>query len=276
MSHVEDHFTGTAGGRVYWQAWLPETDPGGVVVICHGLAEHSGRYGHVADRLTGGGYAVYAVDHRGHGRSEGPRSNLNRVAEVVADLDTLIALVAERHPELPVFLLGHSMGGMIALQYATGNPSRLTGLVLSAPLVQSSAASKLQRAAARLLSAVAPNLGVTQLDSSWVSRDPAVVKAYEEDPLNYRGKVPARTGAELLATMDGFAERIPRLRLPLLILQGTEDKLVEPAGARYVAEHAASEDLTYRTYAGLYHEVMNEPEQDAVLDDLLRWLKERT
>ncbi|MGH3648667.1 MAG: lysophospholipase [Micromonosporaceae bacterium] len=276
MTHQEDHFTGTAGGRIYWQAWLPQDNPSGVVVIAHGLAEHSGRYAHVAERLAADGYATYAADHRGHGRSEGNRSNVNRIAEVVADLDTMIAEAAQRHPGRPVFLLGHSMGGLIALEYALGNPSRLTGLVLSAPLVRSGVVSSVERAAAKLFSAVLPNLGVKALDASMVSRDPAVVKAYDEDPLNYRGKIPARTATELLSTMDAFPERIPRLRLPLLMLQGTEDKLVDPAGAAYVAEHAGSEDLTYQKYPGLYHEVMNEPEQDTVIGDLLTWLRERT
>lgn len=276
MTHVEDHFSGTAGGRLYWQAWLPETDPSGVVVIAHGLAEHSGRYAHIAERLAADGYATYAVDHRGHGRSDGNRSNINRVSDVVADLDTMIAEAAGRHPDRPVFLLGHSMGGLIALQYATTDPSRLAGLVLSAPLVQTSLGSKMERAGAKVLSAVLPNLGVQALDSSMVSRDPEVVRDYDTDPLNYRGKIPARTSAELLATMDGFPARIPELRLPLLILQGTEDKLVEPEGAAYLAEHAGSEDLTYQRYQGLYHEVMNEPEQETVLADLVGWLKERT
>ncbi|MGH3716260.1 MAG: lysophospholipase [Micromonosporaceae bacterium] len=276
MTHVEDHFAGTAGGRIYWQAWLPEGDPVGVVVIAHGLAEHSGRYAHVGERLASESYAAYAPDHRGHGRSDGNRSNLNRVAEVVADLDAMIAEAAQRHPGVPVFLLGHSMGGMLALDYALGNPSRLTGLVLSAPAVRSGVISSVERAAAKVLSTVAPNFGVKALDGTMVSRDPAVVKAYDEDPLNYRGKIPARTATEMLNTMDGLPARIPKLTLPLLVMQGTEDKLVEPEGAAYVAEHAGSEDLTYKPYSGLYHEVMNEPEKDTVLGDLVRWLKERT
>lgn len=270
--HIEGGFTGAAGGRIYWQGWVPDS-ASGVVVISHGLAEHGGRYAHVAQWLASVGYPTYAHDHRGHGKSEGPRANIDRMAGVVADLDTMIGTARERHPGVPVFLLGHSMGGLIALQYVTGTPAELAGVVLSAPAVEVAIGSKVQRVSAGLLSRVLPNLGVLKLDSAMVSRDPDVVHAYDTDPLNYRGKIRVRTGAEMLHAAEAMPARLANLKLPVLLLQGSADQLVAPVSAHVVADGAGSEDLTLKSYDGLYHEVMNEPEKDTVLADLVEWLQ---
>jgi len=270
--HVDGHFSGAAGGRIYWQGWTGPAEPRGAVVIAHGIAEHGGRYAHVGERLAAAGFPTYAVDHHGHGRSAGTRGNFDRMAGVVADLDIALRETGERHPGLPLFLLGHSLGGLISLEYATGDQSRLAGLILSGPAVEIAVGSKLERRAAGLLSRLTPNLGVVPLDSSTVSRDPAVVSAYDSDPLNYRGRTRARSGAEILTTADGIVAKLSRLTLPLLILQGGDDRLVSPTSARIVAEHASSEDLTLNVYDGLYHEVFNEPEKDTVLDDVVAWL----
>lgn len=271
-NHVEGTFPSAAGGTVFWQRWDPATTKA-VVVISHGLAEHSGRYAHVAARLNAGGYAVYAIDHWGHGRSEGTRANVERFSLVTADLDTLLSKAREEHPGTPVFLLGHSLGGLLALDYVvTHGESGLAGLLLSGPVVDTSGGTRLQRAAAGLLSKYAPNLGVLDLDATAVSRDPEVVKKYVADPLNYHGKIRARTGAEILLGVDRVVAGLPKLRLPMLVMHGTLDRLAPPAGSKLVAERSGSKDKTLKLYDGLFHEIFNEPEQDAVLDDVVAWL----
>ncbi|MBJ8337554.1 lysophospholipase [Antrihabitans sp. YC3-6] len=270
--HLEGNFTGAAGDRIYWQSWLPES-VSAVVVISHGVAEHSGRYEHLANELADNGYAVYAIDHHGHGKSAGNRSNIDRMAGVVSDLDTLIGMTGESHPGLPIFLLGHSMGSLVALQYVTGSPRNLRGLVVSAPPLEITVGSSIERAAAPVLSRLLPNLPVLQLDSSEVSRDPKVVHDYDTDPLNFRGRLPVRTGAEVLATAQNMRGRLSQLSLPVLILQGSADKLVDPIGAQVVADGVSSPDMTLKIYDGLYHEVFNEPEKATVIDDLVAWLK---
>ena len=269
--HIEGGFTGVAGGRIYWQGWIPEA-PIGAVVIAHGVAEHGGRYAYVAEKLNDAGYAVYAIDHRGHGKSEGGRSNIDRIDGVVADLHTLIGVAFDKHPDRPVFLLGHSMGALISLQYLSGSPADLHGAVVIAPPVDVAVGTALERAAAPILSRIVPSFGVLKLDSEFVSRDPDVVARYDSDPLNYRGKLPARTGAEILSTAQNLPNRLGNLTLPLLVLQGTDDKLVSPVSATIVEENVGSSDLTVKRYDGLYHEVLNEPEKDDVIADVVSWL----
>jgi alpha-beta hydrolase superfamily lysophospholipase len=248
-----------------------------VVVLAHGASEHSGRYAWTAERLAERGYATHALDHRGHGRSDGGGgAYIDRMDHLVEDLDALVHAAADEHPDVPLFLLGHSMGGCLALAYALAHQDKLDGLVLSAPLAALEAASLAQRAAGRVLSVVAPRLGVFDIDSSGVSRDPAVVRDYDEDPLNHHGKLPARTVAELANTISAFHDAVPRLTLPMLLMHGTDDPIVPPHGTEMVNERAGSEDKTFIRYDGLYHEILNEPERDRVVGDIADWLDERT
>ncbi|MBV9163390.1 MAG: lysophospholipase [Pseudonocardiales bacterium] len=270
------------GRSAYWQAWLPQCptqDPSqgpirASVVMVHGLHEHSARYAHVGTRLATAGFATYAADHRGHGRSDGRPANIERMALIVEDLGSFVHFALERHPGLPVFMVGHSLGGLIALQYATEAKAVLDGLVVSGPTVQVLAGSALARRLAGLLSAVVPNLGVVPIDDQKISRDPEVVRAYRADPLVYHGKVKARTGAEMLVTMEGLPSRLGRLSLPLLLLHGTEDQICALAGSVMVHDAVSSPDKTLHRYQGLYHEVFNEPEREAILTDLVSWLTE--
>jgi acylglycerol lipase len=272
--HEEGRFAGVGGLEIHWQAWLPADVPRAIVLIAHGGAEHGGRYAWTAGQLTAHGYAAYAIDHRGHGRSGGPRAYVDRIDNAVADLHALAALAGERHPGLPAFLLGHSMGGLIALAYALRHQDELAGLVLSAPLARLEV-NPAARIGGRLLSAVAPRLPVYKIDGTTVSRDPEVVRAYDADPLNHRGMLPARTVGEIAATVDANAARLPELRLPLLVVYGTGDRLVDPRGSALVDERSSSEDSTLIAYDGLYHEVLNEPERDRVIADVTSWLDAR-
>ncbi|MDQ6806026.1 MAG: lysophospholipase [Actinomycetota bacterium] len=269
----EGRFTGVGGVNIFWRSWLPPGPCRGVVVIAHGAGEHSGRYAHVADRLVAEGYAVYAIDHRGHGRSEGPRAYIDRMDNAVADLDTLVLRAAEEQRGVPVFLLGHSMGGTVSLCYALRHQDRLRALALSGPLAALEAASPALRVVAKTLSVLTPRLPVIAVDSSLVSRDPAVVQAYNADPLVHHGKLPARTVAELGAAIESFPSRAPEITVPTLILYGTADGLCPTEGSVMLGQRIGAADLTVKSYPGLFHEILNEPEREQVMDDLCSWLE---
>jgi acylglycerol lipase len=270
---------GVGGLELFWRWWRrdrPGRAPAALVLLVHGAGEHSGRYEHVAQRLVAAGFAVHAIDHRGHGHSQGPRALIDRVSHAVADLDTLVDAATEHEGARgrPVLMVGHSMGAMLALRYALAHPHRLAGLALSGALasVQASAALRL---IGHALSAVAPTLPLIRIDSSLVSRDPAVVAAYRADPLVHHGRLPARTAAEIADTTDAFAEQVPAITVPTLIMYGTADRLCPPSGSVMLGERIGAADTTVRAYDGLYHEIFNEPERETVLDDLCSWLTAR-
>lgn len=276
MTHPEGDFPGPRGIRIRWQGWVPEGHPRAVLLLVHGLAEHSGRYGNLVNHFLPLGYAVYGVDHVGHGKSEGARVFVEGFAEFLGPLDTLFGMVRERHPGVPVFVVGHSMGGLIAATWLLGNQDTLAGAILSGPSVK--VPDNLSTAVilvGRLLSRLIPGAGVVGLDAHGISRDPAVVQAYLDDPLVYKGKITARLGAELLQAMQRIGKEARRIRLPILILQGDADQLVDPLGARILHGLAGSQDKTLKVYDGLYHELYNEPERGQVLEDVGAWLAAR-
>lgn len=265
-------FSGVRGVPIAHREWWPDGDPAGTVVVAHGINEHGGRYQAVARRLTADGWVVAALDHRGHGMSGGRRAAVERFEDWVTDLDTYIAdvLAQANHP---VFLLGHSLGGLVACIYALRHGDRLEGLILSSPAVlPPRGVSPTTIRAGRLLSRWAANLPVLALRRDAVSRDPAVVAAYRDDPLVHQGRIRARTGAEILDATAELHDRVAEITMPLLVMQGTVDLLVDPDAARWLDEHVGSPDRTLHIYDGLYHEVFNEPEHDRVLDDVAGWL----
>ena len=273
---VEKSFTGMGGTNIVYDVHEPAlgTDPVGLALVAHGVAEHAGRYGHVADVLTGLGLRVVIADHRGHGRSGGKRLLVRDLSELTADLETL--RTRERIEGRPTYLIGHSMGGCVALDYALDHQEHLAGLVLSAPAVlPGDDISPALIRVAKVIGRYVPQLPSQKLSSASISRDPAVVAAYDADPLTHRGALPYGTGAAMLRAMDSFPSRLPGLRLPLLVLTGTADKIVNPDGARLVDRLAGSTDKTLKEYDGLFHEVFNEPEKDVVLEDLRAWLEGR-
>lgn len=274
MQREELSLTGGNGVRIVYDAWLPQPGASGVVVLSHGMGEHARRYDHVVARLGELGLAVYAPDHRGHGRSGGKRMLARRMAEYSDDLHLLFAEVGRRHPGQVPYLIGHSMGAMIALAYALDHQADLRGLVLSGtPVLPGRGIAKPAIAVAKVLGRIAPGAPVQMLPSKLISKDPAVVAKYDADPLVYHGKIPAGLGGAMLTQMAVFQRRLPELTMPVLVLHGSEDGLVDVESSRLIAERAGSKDLTLHVYEGLHHEVYNEPEQDRVLDDLVGWLK---
>ena len=273
MKHIEGRFKGVRDASIYHQAWLPEEDAKAVLLIVHGLGEHGGRYMNVVNALVPLGYAVYAPDHLGHGKSEGEREVIERFADYTDTLTTFLTLVKGTHAGLPIFLFGHSMGGLIASIYLLDHQAEFRGAIISAPAVKIGegipAATILM---GRVLSVLAPKMGVLALDAGAISRDPEVVSAYVDDPLVFHGKTPARLAAEMLKAMQRVTAEVGRIRLPLIVIQGSEDRLVDPGGAQMLYDEAGSQDKTLRVYEGMFHEVCNEPECALVLDDIAGWL----
>jgi acylglycerol lipase len=278
VEHVEGQFAGVKGLEIYWQSWRMQGPARAVVVISHGAGEHSSRYEHVAIRYAGLGYPVYALDHRGHGRSAGPRALIDRLDNAAADLDVLTGLARREHPEVPLFLLGHSLGATIALRYALRHQDKLDGMILSGTLAVIDLPPPPVRLAAKALSAIAPRLPALSVDPATISRDPREVEAYRTDPLVHHGKLPVRTVAEIADATEAFPEQLGNLTLPLLLVHGSEDRLVSVQGSRMVHERASSEDKTLKIYDGLFHEVLNELPEDRerVLADIAAWLHTHT
>lgn len=277
MKHKEGKFKGLKNFDLYYQCWLPEKSPKAVLLVAHGLAEHSGRYKNLVNYFVPKGYAVYALDHRGHGKSEGMRSYVDRFSEYLADIKTFFDIVHKAHKGAKVFLVGHSLGGTLAVAYAVEHQQELAGVIMSAPsLVASPTVSPALLAIAGVVSALAPKMGVTVLDASTISRDKAVVDAYVNDPLVYRGKIPARTGAELANMWKKLPEKMPEIKLPILIMQGTADQLADPRSSKLLYERVSSKDKTLKLYDGFYHEIFNEPEHKQVMADVAAWLTKHT
>lgn len=261
-----------AGAKLHVTHWLPEGRPRAIVLLAHGYAEHAGRYAHVAQRLTQAGYAVYAVDHWGHGRSDGEGGYVPRFSAYLDGMAELLTLVEINHGDTPRLLLGHSMGGLIATLFLIERQQAFAAAAVSGPaILPAQPPSRFTVWISRFLSRFFPRLGLLSLDANGVSRDPAVVEAYKADPLVYGGKIGARLGKEFMDAMAAAQAGAPTIRLPLLIQHGEADRLTAPAGSRYLFDHVASVDKRLEIYPGLFHEIYNEPERETVLDDLIGW-----
>jgi alpha-beta hydrolase superfamily lysophospholipase len=278
VQHEEDQFKTNDGLNLFEQRWQPTKEPKAVIVIIHGYAEHSGRYSHVADYLINNGYAVETFDLRAHGKSDGKggKTYINSIDEFLSDVDVFLKQVKEQHPNKNLFLLGHSMGGAIVTLYTiTRNPD-LKGIILSGPTLKiSDDISPLLVKLSSVIGKVLPKLPTIKVDSTAISRDPEIVKKYDNDPLNYRGGIPARTGAEVTRATKLIQEQMEAIKLPLLILHGTADRLSDPEGSQLLYKRAQSKDKTLKLYDGFYHEILNELEKEQVLGDIVEWLDGR-
>lgn len=272
-----DRFLSRGAASIFEQWWLPPGDPRAVVAIVHGYAEHSGRYQHLAAFLNDRGYAVEALDLRGHGQSSGRRVYVRSFSEYLSDVARFLRAVHERHPGKPVFLLGHSMGGGIATLFVIARKPHIAGLILSGPALRvRSTPAGFRLRALRLVGKVAPTYSLSPLPASAISRDPAVVQAYETDPLVYRGGMRLGHGAASMRALQRIQLDMEEIDVPLLIMHGTADRLTSPEASEELLERARSSDRTLKLYDGLYHEIFNEPEQETVMQDLAAWLDART
>jgi acylglycerol lipase len=256
-------------------ASVPAEPPRAAVLLLHGFGEHAARHAATMDRLAASGIAVYSYDQRGHGRSPG-RPALVTFARSVDDALALRRRVAAEHPGLPLFLMGVSMGGLMAVRSAQRDPAGLAGVVLVAPALLSGAAtSPVARAVGSLVAQVAPTVPLAELELAGLSRDPAVIAAYVSDPLVHHGKIPALTVAEMVAAAAAASSAAARWRLPAYIVHGEADRIVPAAGSQRFAAVAAGADVTLRLVPDGYHEPFTDPGGPALLDDVAAWILDR-
>ena len=258
-------------------SWIPE-EPRATVLLAHGYGEHIGRYGHVVTPLAARGYAVFALDHRGHGRSSGPRALIHRFDHYVDDLHLLAESARQAFSDLPVVLLGHSMGGLIAVRYALQHQADLAALVTSgAALLIGKDVSARMRRIAGVLATIAPNLPIrgSSSNESVLSTDSTVERDFGRDPLNYNGPTKVALGHAFSAAAADARPRYNALTLPLLAMHGAIDQLTDPTGSELLHAEAASTDKTLQLWPDLKHEIFNEPNRHEIIAFMLRWLDER-
>jgi len=273
MKHVEGKFKGYKNFNLYYQCWLPSNEPKAVLLVAHGLAEHSGRYINIVNHFVPKGYAVYGFDQRGHGKSQGQRGYVERFSHFVSDLKTFSGIIRSKHRDAKIFIVGHSVGGTIATAYAVHYQDEFDGLVLSgATLKVGASVSSGLIIVARVLSLLLPKMGLDVIDASAISQDKTVVDAYVDDPLVYRGKIRARLGAELIKAIQILLPQMSKIYLPILIMHGTADRLSDPRGSEILYDRVSSRDKTLKLYDGFYHEIFNEPGREQVFEDMEAWL----
>jgi alpha-beta hydrolase superfamily lysophospholipase len=274
MSTTEELIQNGIGPDLFVRAWRPIGKARGIVVVVPGFNSHSGYYAGVAQRLVASGLAVYAVDLRGRGRSDGERYYVAQFDDYVSDVASTIDLARSREATLPLFLLGHSAGGVVSCLYALQHQTALAGLICESFAFQLPAPD-LALAVLKGLSHIAPHAHVLHLKNEDFSRDPQVVAAMNADPLIAGETQPASTIAAMVRADERLAGEFSRITLPLLILHGTADKAAKPGGSQRFYDTAAAADKTLKLYEGHYHDLLNDIDRDSVLGDIANWIEAR-
>ncbi|XP_076133283.1 monoglyceride lipase isoform X1 [Alosa pseudoharengus] len=273
------HIINADGQHLFCRYWEPEVPPRALVFVAHGAGEHCGAYNDVAQSLTKHSLLLFAHDHVGHGQSEGERMNVKDFQIFIRDSLQHISIMRERHPSLPVFLIGHSMGGAISILTACERPQDFAGVVLIAPMVQMNpeSATPFKVFLAKLLSHMMPNLSLGTIQSKWVSRDPKQVAAYDADELNYHGGLKVSFGMQLMEAANRIQRLLPDITWPFLLLHGDVDKLCDISGSQLMYDQAKSSDKTLKIYEGAYHALHHDlPDTaEATLKELTAWILER-
>lgn len=264
-------FAGVGGLNIFTRTWQPDGTPRAVVVLVHGFNSHSGYFTWVGEQFASAGLAAYALDWRGRGQSDGERFSVEKLADVVADVDTLVEQAKAAHPGLPLFLLGHSAGGVVSCIYTLEHQQKLTGLICESFAFELPAPD-FAIAVLKGVSYIAPHAHVITLHNEDFSRDPDVVTAMNSDPLIAHESQTAQMAAELARADDRLKREFPHITLPVLILHGTADKATKPSGSHHFYEQAGSTDKTLKLYEGHYHDLLNDLDKEAVLTDIQQWI----
>lgn len=270
----EERVVGASGLNLFVRSWRPDGAARAVVAICHGFLSHSGYYQWAAERLASQGWAVYAVDLRGRGRSDGERFYINAFSDYTDDVATLIALAKSREPGLPVFLLGHSAGGVASTTYALDHQKQLAGLICESFAFQVYAPD-FALAALKGLGHLAPHAHVVKLKHEDFSRDPKAVEVMNHDPLIAHEVEPTRTMGELVLADERLKREFRLINLPVLIMHGTADKAARPAGSQQFYDNAGSPDKTLKLYEGHVHDLLNDIGREEVMADITHWIAKR-
>ena len=262
--------------RIYYQSWMPPRKAKAVLVIAHGIGEHGGRYAQLADYFTKRNLAVWACDYRGHGKSDGKRGHVDNFDDYLADLGQMIRIAKDHSPGVKTFLLGHSLGGLIATFYAEKHPSDLDGLIASGPaLREKMKISPVTAFMGRTFSRIMPTFTTgTGLDPNLLSHDKEVVKKYVEDPLVHKVAT-ARWFTEYRRAQEETMRLADEFTLPCLIIQGGADGIIDPTVATELYKRIKGSDKALKVYDGFYHESLNEIGKESVLADIDNWLSAR-
>src|SRR5262245_61171246 len=268
----EEKIQSTKGINIFVRSWLPETAPRAVVVVCHGVNSHSGQYLRVGEQLSSAGHVVFALDLRGRGRSDGERFYVEDVADYASDVASTVALAKSRHPGLPVFLLGHSAGGVTSAIYVLDNAKELAGFICESFAFQVPAPG-FALAAIKGISPLAPHLPVLKLKSEDFSRDPKWVETLNHDPLTANEVQPAITVAALVRADERLHDEFPSITLPLLIMHGTADKATVCQGSKFFYDTVGATDKTLKLYEGHFHDLLNDVGKEGVVADIKAWIE---
>ena len=271
----EETFDSVGGLKIFLRSWRPGGTPRAVIVICHGVNSHGGQYAWPAEQFVKNGFAVYALDLRGRGKSEGERFYVENVAEYVSDVAGAVKIAKSREPGLPLFLLGHSAGGVVSCVYTLENQAELTGFICESFAFQVPAPSFVL-AAVKGLSHVAPRVPALKLKNEDFSRDPKAVEALNNDPLTAHEAQPAITVAALVRADERLREEFPLITLPILIMHGTDDKATVCHGSEFFYKTAGSKDKTLKLYEGHYHDLLNDFGKETVIADITAWIEKRS
>lgn len=271
----ESFFEGVGGLKIFTRSWRPAVGkPRAIVVIVHGFNSHSGQYLWVAEQFVANGLAVYALDLRGRGKSEGERFYVEKIEDYINDVDALVTMAKAQEPGLPVFVLGHSAGGVISCIYTLEHQAKIAGLICES-FAHELPAPDFVLAVLKGVSYVAPYAHVFKLNNEDFSRDPEVVEAMNNDPLIAGESQPAQTAAVMVRADERLKQEFRLITLPVLILHGTLDKATKPSGSQHFYEMAGSTDKTLKLYEDHFHDLLNDIDKEVVMADIQRWLDER-
>ena len=270
----ERTFEGMGGLRIATRTWLPEGTVRGIMILIHGFNSHSGYFARSAEQFAGAGFAAYALDHRGRGKSEGERFYVEKFSDWLEDVDKLVEIARSENPGVPVYVLGHSVGGVIASSYVFEHQAEIAGLICES-FALDVGLPHLVQLALEGTGYLVPHLPVYSLKNEIFSRDPDVVAEMNNDPLIANEKQPAETVSEVLKAAARLKENMPNFYVPVFIIHGTDDKATRPEGSQYFYDNVGSEDKTLKLYDGGYHDLLNDLDKELVMADILAWVNER-
>lgn len=274
MTLTESVFHLSSGHNLATYHKKPAKDHHKAIILLHGYAEYTDRYRSFITRLSNEGYHVFAIDHVGHGRSSGTQALISSVSDLTSDVSEWFVTLKQNYPEMQWYVFGHSMGGGIAIDFALKHQSELKAMILSAPLiVLPDTVPEFVKGIGRIIAKIVPSLPLIPLDADALSRDPGVVKRYLSEPRVYSGRVKAGTAIALDSFATKIQQRLSEIDLPFWVGHGTLDRVTDPAGSKMLRQRSTSTDKTYKAYNGLFHELLNEPESEVVIHDILHWLR---
>jgi len=275
ISQAQTHtFEVSNGQKVFYRNWKTDDSPKAVVVIVHGFNSHSGYYQWTAEQLTAKNFETYAIDLRGRGKSDGERFYIADNNEIVSDIDQLVSIAKEANPGLPLFVLGHSAGGVLSALYMLQHQERVNGFICESFAYQLPAPD-FAIAVLKGLSHIAPHAHVLKLKNEDFSRDPAVVEAMNNDPLIAHEVQPTKTVQQLVLADERLKKGFPDITVPVFIIHGAMDRATKPDGSEEFYDNVGSADKTLKLYEGHYHDLLNDLDKEIVMNDILEWLDKR-